>query len=1098
MKTTCREWRPRHSAKKLISLLLSLVMLISITAGLDFSAYALASSGSCGDNVRYSFDFETGLLTISGSGTMYNYDNSSTSYHITENPFYNQANIKTVVVKKGVTSIGSCAFYNCSELTSITIPDSITSIGGSAFYGCDSLTKVNINSVEKWCAIYFYGENSNPLYYAHNLYVNDELITNLEIPTGVTKIAGSAFAGCTGLASVNIPVSVTSIGNYAFRDCTGLTSVTIPDSVTSIGGGAFLHCISLTSIKIPNSVIIFSVLAFSGCSRLTSIDIPNSVTIIGNYAFSGCSSLSSIDIPEGVTSIYDYAFTNCSGLTSIEIPNSVTSIGNYAFDYCTSLNSIDISNSLKVIGTCVFGHCTRLSSIRIPNSVTNIAALAFAGCSGLTSLSIPDSVKVISDVAFNNCSGLTSIIVDSENSVYDSRNNCNAIIKSDSNTLVVGCKNTVIPNTVTSIGSRAFYGCTGLISITIPNSVESIGWGAFYNCSALTSMDIPNSVTSIENSAFYGVGKINANCDNEAVKKYVSNNTDTNWGKTHINEMIDNAVEPSCTNTGLTEGKHCSACNEVLIKQETIDALGHNYEPVVTAPTCTEQGYTTHTCSRCGDSYVDDYTDELGHNYEPVVTAPTCTEQGYTTHTCIRCGDSYIDDYTDELGHNYEYVVTAPTCTEQGYTTHTCSRCGDIYIDDYTDELGHNYEPVVTAPTCTEQGYTTHTCTRCGDSYKDSFVTELGHNWTSWSIANAPYGCKNGLSMRICNTCNEIDYLVIPTVDTHSYIPTVTKNASCIEEGEIRYTCNICGDSYTEKTPKISHTAVKDSAVTPTCEKTGLTEGSHCTVCGEILVEQQMIPISDHTPETDEAVLPTCEKTGLTEGSHCSVCGKVITAQEVVKANGHSYEKVVTEPTCLSRGYTTYTCSVCGDSYRADYVAASDEHEYRSAVTTLPTCSELGVRTYTCTICGDKYVEDVEMLEHTPVKDKAVAATFTATGKTEGSHCKVCGKVLVAQKTVANLGAPTISGLTAQSKGFKVTWKSVANIDGYQIQYSTSSSFKSGNKTVTVSGYKSTSKTVKSLKAKKKYYVRIRAYKKINGKNVYSSWSKSKYVTTKK
>ncbi|MBR4241059.1 MAG: fibronectin type III domain-containing protein, partial [Eubacterium sp.] len=129
---------------------------------------------------------------------------------------------------------------------------------------------------------------------------------------------------------------------------------------------------------------------------------------------------------------------------------------------------------------------------------------------------------------------------------------------------------------------------------------------------------------------------------------------------------------------------------------------------------------------------------------------------------------------------------------------------------------------------------------------------------------------------------------------------------------------------------------------------------------------------------------------------------------------------------------------------------------------------------------------------------KETPATFKKSGKTDGKKCSVCGKVLVAQKAIAKLGAPALSKVTAGSKQFKASWKSVKSIDGYQIQYSTSSSFKSGNKTVTVKGYKSTSKTVKSLKAKKKYYVRIRAYKTINGKKQYSSWSKSKTVTTKK
>ena len=249
---------------------------------------------------------------------------------------------------------------------------------------------------------------------------------------------------------------MTSIERYAFEDCSSLNSVTIGNCVKSIGEDAFRGCSSLNSVTIPNSVTSIGNSAFEGCSSLASVTIGNSVTSIEYHTFSGCSSLASVTIPNSVTSIVGEAFSDCSSLTSITIPNSVTNIGNSAFSRCSSL-----------------------TSITIPNSVTNIG-----------------------NSAFSHCSSLTSIIVDKNNTTYDSRENCNAIIESASNTLITGCQKTIIPNSVTSIGDYAFSGCSSLTSVTIPNSVTSIGSDAFFLCSSLTSVTIPNGVTSIGDRAF--------------------------------------------------------------------------------------------------------------------------------------------------------------------------------------------------------------------------------------------------------------------------------------------------------------------------------------------------------------------------------------------------------------------------------------------------------------------------------------------------------------------------------------------------------------------------------------------------------------------
>ena len=425
----------------------------------------------------------------------------------------------------GLKSIDEFVFAGCSGLTSITLPNSVTSIGERAFYRCTGLTSIDIPN--------------NVTSIGNRAFDECTGLTSVAIGSSVTRIGEDAFYRCTGLTSIDIPNNVTSIGNRAFDECTGLTSVTIGSGVTSIGQNAFAGCSGLTSIEIPNSVTSIGDYAFYECIGLTSVTIGSGVKSIGYRIFDKCNSLTSMAvesknskfdsrdncnaiietatntlvigcknsvIPNSVTSIGQMAFRGCSNLTSVTIPNSVTSIGQMAFCECTGLTSVTIGSSVTSIGNSAFYGCSGLTSIKIPNSVKSIGNSAFSGCHGLTTVNIPNSVTSIGDNAFSGCKNLTSVVVESRNSTYDSRDNCNAIIETATNTLITGCKNTIIPNSVTSIGNSAFYGCSGLTSIKIPNSVKSIGNSAFSGCHGLTTVNIPNSVTSIGDNAFDDCG----------------------------------------------------------------------------------------------------------------------------------------------------------------------------------------------------------------------------------------------------------------------------------------------------------------------------------------------------------------------------------------------------------------------------------------------------------------------------------------------------------------------------------------------------------------------------------------------------------------
>ncbi len=343
-----------------------------------------------------------------------------------------------------------------------------------------------------------------PIYY--NL-INDgtELeVTYLISPSYLLAEGDNSF---TYRGDLNIPETVTymgmtrkvtAIGEYAFFRCVSLSSLTIPTSVSFIGENAFSES-KLGSVHI-SSLEAWCKIQFNGSSS-------NPVSRSGSLYLNG-EEVSNLVIPDGITAINSYAFYNFRRIVSVTIPNSVKSIGSWAF--------------------CA---CSNLTSIIIPNSVTSIGESAFRNIRNLKSITIPSSVTYIGEAPFAYCVNLTSIEVESDNKAYDSRDNCNAIIETSTNKLLAGCKNTVIPSTVMSIGSYAFAYCSGFSSLnipqgvtsigryafygcsfsyaTIPNGMKSIGSNAFCSCNFLKSIDIPNSMVSIGDSAFY-------NCKNLA------------------------------------------------------------------------------------------------------------------------------------------------------------------------------------------------------------------------------------------------------------------------------------------------------------------------------------------------------------------------------------------------------------------------------------------------------------------------------------------------------------------------------------------------------------------------------------------------------
>ncbi len=464
----------------------------------------------------------------------------------------------------------------------------------------------------------------------------------------------------------------------------------------------------------------------------------------------------------------------------------------------------------------------------------------------------------------------------------------------------------------------------------------------------------------------------------------------------------------------------------------------HDYRANVTNPTCTEQGYTTYTCTTCGDSYVDSYVDALdhsfgswivttkpsctkvgeerrdcdacehyetrevkalGHSYTPIVTDPACSEQGYTTYTCA-CGDSYVDDYVEATGHTYGnwYTTKSPTCTEKGEEEHKCSVCQHtetrttaslghtesaavvenkinatctaegkydsvVYClvcghelsrkTNKIEKLDHSYVSTITPPTCTEQGYTTHTC-KCGNSYVDTYTEATGHTYGEWYTTKEPTESAQGEKRRDCSNCDAYETSVLAALDH---------------------------DHYRWETIVLE-------AKKPTCTVSGLTEGSKCSKCGEILVSQNTVPATGHSfGDWFVTKTPTCTEAGE-EKRECANCDHFET--RVVDKIAHTYVPTVTKPTCTEQGYTTHTCE-CGDSYVDTYVEATGHSYGEWYVTKAPTCTATGTDEHRCSVCQHTEMRTTDALGHNYSNEWTVDKHPTCT--TAGSkshHCTRC------------------------------------------------------------------------------------------------------------
>ena len=1088
--------------------------------------------------------------------------------------FKDRTELTSVTIPDGVTYIVDCAFFGCTLLETVTIPNSVTDICWRAFYDCVSLKEVTIpasvTNIQDYAFGYYYDSDSSETkkvdgfkinyvkntyghYYATENGFTDEacLLTN-ELNDGtleISKYAGNS-ATCVIPGEIN-GKKVTKIGDNAFIDCTELTSVTIPDGVTSIDEAAFLGCTSLTSVTIPDSVTSIKSKAFFNCTSLKSVTIPASVTNIGDYAlgyyeiyntdsceweqykvdgfkinyvkntyghmyalkngFTDEACLLTNELDDGtleitkyagnsatcvipgeidgkkVTEIGDSAFKGCTELTSITIPDGVTGIGNKAFSDCTSLETVTIPASVTYVRDSAFYGCTSLKSVTIPESVTYIGGYAFAECYSLKYADIPANVSGIGLSPFCNCRSLENINIDEANKWYTTVDG--VLYDKDKTELInypAGKKDSsyVIPEGIRTIREKAFYGCLNLCELTIPDSVTEIESGAF-ECSSLIS-------------------------DEYGTIKYVDG-----WvvGSGHTANVV------------LKDGTRGIAfeafsCDEIIEKVTMPDTV----------------------------KYINAYAFENCTNLSEVLLSSSLEniERGAFLN-CSNLADIVIPDSVISITSDafYNTALLDKQNTPVKYAGKWVIAAEDrdkIVIKDGTKGIANN---------------AFSGCTSLTDITIPDSVTKIGDyafsNCNSLTEIKIPNKVKS-IGGRVFWFCESLKNVTIP--DSVTMIGDMAfVGCKSLTDITIPGSVTMIGDMAFSGCKSLTDITIPDSVT-----MIGDAAFANCTSLTDITIPGSVTMIGDHvfagcTSLTDITIPGSVTMIGNAAFGSCTSLTDITIPDSVTSIGDSAFYNCpklinVTIPDSVTNiddwafgfdendekidGFKIYCYGgTAGEQYAKDNgfeykILECKVHKFGEwTITEEASCTKDGEKVRVCSLCNKTETETIPATGHTEVIDKAVAATCTKTGLTEGKHCSVCNAVIKAQETVPAKGhkyVDTVVKPTYTANGYtlhkcsvcgtsykdtytakltlakvtgvklggraadalRINWSKNASTDGYIVE------MYQGNKWVRVAKITSNGTTTfrkAGLSASTVYKFRVRAYKMEGKTAVYSAYS---------
>ena len=852
----------------LITVLICLGILFSVKTFAKDSAADDSLSGSLGKNITWTLEGSSDsgyTIRISGSGDTPDYD------YISDIPWYSHINeIKSVVVEEGITGLGKSSFYKSTSIQSVKLADSVRSIGEMCFFRNGSLEKIELGN-----GLTSIGEAA---FSVSNL-------KKVSLPIGITHIESDTFYGCKQLESINLE-HVKSIGRRAFYICSNLSGIHLSTDLQQLEYAAFRGCSSIDKVNIGSKLSELSEQVFAECSSLKEIYIPDNITAIQKAAFYECTALGQVTGAKNVEVLGEMAFNGAKSLETYPFGDKVWSIGNSAFSGCSSFKIDKIPDSVTFMGTWAFGK-TAIETIEFGSGLTYINSYAFSYCSNLTKVTLPANMQSIKIYAFSHCPKLKNVIFTEGLKTINEGAFTGSIIKE-----------AVIPKSVSAIGSRAFPDSTKLTLLN--DKLTNMGGNTYKvihkaKASFYYNYDYAYEVLEL-------VNKIRKENNLEPVTMDVDLLDNAMYRASELALYFSHQSPMGFTAIGTTE--NCALGQKT--PQKVVDAWmsdEHKYPILSSDFTAIGIGavesngqlhWTQEFLSKVSEEAMQSsykngnqintikYTTDIVNNFYPEQELVKIKEKGNSSIVSILKRAVLLPDSVHYVSSDEKVCTVSQdgklTGKEAGNATIT------IYAADSADEYAlqttvqvevqHNWQSKYTIdkePTCTENGSQSIHCDVCNAINQDRVrvIKATGHKWSAWEVTKEASETEEGSRRRVCeNDATHMEIEVIPVLaHVHKLMKVEAKKATCTEDGNKEYyVCSSCKKLFADAdigkeinkedtvVKATGHKVVKDSAVPATTTTTGLSEGSHCSVCGQIIVAQKVIPKKDVKGDVNDSI----------------------------------------------------------------------------------------------------------------------------------------------------------------------------------------------------------------------------------------------------